>query len=368
MNKHITTHIGLDVHKSSTAIAVARQDRRAEFVGTVGAELKELCQVLKQQGSSEAMRIVYEAGPCGYSLVRALRARGYRCDVIAPAKVARRPGDRIKTDRRDALHLAEQSKAGALTAVWVLEEADEAIRDLSRAREDAVRARLKARQQLQAMLLRYGHRYRGKTRWTAAHERYLAQRSFPYPAQELAYVEYRQMASEGHERVERITEALREQVSRWRLQPVVAALMTLRGIDFVAATTLVAELGDLRRFAHPQELMSFLGLVPSEHTSGNTRRLGAITRTGNGYARRMLVEAAWNYRFPARISRAIQQRQEGQPKAVRDIAWQAQVRLSRRYRALKARQIHHNKICVAVARELAGFVWAIARRVDLPTT
>ena len=142
----------------------------------------------------------------------------------------------------------------------------------------------------------------------------------------------------------------------------------MRAIDIVAATTLVAELGDLRRFAHPQELMSFLGLVPSEHTSGNTRRLGAITRTGNGYARRMLVEAAWNYRFPARISRAIQQRQEGQPKAVRDIAWQAQTRLSRRYRALKARQVHHNTICVAVARELAVFVWAFARRVDLPTT
>jgi len=366
MSKHITTHVGLDVHKNSTAVAVATPERRAEFVGTIGAELKALCRVLQKQGSPEAMQIVYEAGPCGYGLVRALRARGYRCDVIAPAKVARRPGDRVKTDRRDALHLAEQSRAGALTAVWVLEEADEAIRDLSRAREDAVRARLKARQQLQAMLLRYGRRYSGKTRWTSAHERYLAQISFPYPAQELAYVEYRHMANEGHERVQRVTEALREQVQNWRMQPVVAALMTLRGIDFVAATTLVAELGDLRRFAHPRELMSFLGLVPSEHTSGTTRRLGAITRTGNSYARRMLVEAAWNYRFPARISRVLQVRQEGQPKAVRTIAWQAQVRLSRRYRALKARQINHNKICVAIARELSGFVWAIARQVELP--
>ena len=368
MSKHITTHVGLDVHKNSTAIAVAAQGRRAQFVGTAGPQLSELRRVLEGLGSASTMQVVYEAGPCGYGLVRALRKAGYRCDVIAPAKVARRPGDRIKTDRRDALHLAEQSRAGALTAVWVLEAADEAIRDLSRAREDAVRARLKARQQLQAMLLRHGHRYSGKTRWTAAHERYLAQMAFPYPAQELACVEYRQMASEGHERVRRITESLREQVDAWRMQPVVAALMTLRGIDFVAATTLVAELGDLRRFAHPQQLMSFLGLVPSEHTSGNTRRLGAITRTGNGYARRMLVEAAWNYRFPARISRVIQQRQEGQAKAVRDIAWQAQVRLSRRYRALRARQVHHNKICVAVARELAGFVWAIARYVELPHT
>lgn len=368
MNKHITLHVGLDVHKDSIAVAVAERDRRARFIGTIGPQVSELLKVLEHLGSAARMQIIYEAGPCGYSWVRALRRRGYRCDVIAPAKVARRPGDRIKTDRRDALHLAEQSLAGALTAIWVLEEADEAIRDLSRAREDAVRARLKARQQLQAMLLRYGHRYSGKTRWTAAHERYLAQRSFAYAAQELAWVEYRQAVSESQQRVERMTAALREQVQNWRMQPVVAAVMTLRGIDLVAAATLIAELGDLRRFAHPRELMSFLGLVPSEHTSGNSRRLGAITRTGNSHARRMLVEAAWNYRFPARISGALQRRQEDQPQAVREIAWQAQVRLSRRYRALKARQISHNKICVAVARELSGFVWAIARQVEVSAT
>lgn len=364
MTEHITVHVGLDVHKDTTAVAVAAAGRRARFIGTVGPQFSELRKVLERLGSAATMQIVYEAGPCGYALVRALRGEGYRCDVIAPAKVARRPGDRIKTDRRDALHLAEQSRAGALTAVWVLDEADEAIRDLSRAREDAVRARLKARQRLQAMLLRHGRRYSGKTRWTAAHERYLAQISFPYAAQELAYVEYRQTVSEAHQRVERLTEMLREQVNDWCMRPVVTALMTLRGIDFVSATTLVAELGDLRRFAKPRELMGFLGLVPAEHTSGKARRLGAITRTGNGYARRMLVEAAWNYRFPARLSRVLQVRQEGQPKAVREIAWQAQVRLSRRYRALKARQIAHNKICVAVARELSGFVWAIAQQVE----
>ncbi len=364
MTEHITTHVGLDVHKEMTAIAAAEQGKQAQFIGTVGPQLNELRKVLERLGPAPTLQVVYEAGPCGYALARALHGDGYRCDVIAPSKVARRPGDRVKTDRRDAVHLAEQSRAGALTAVWVLDEADEAIRDLSRAREDAVRARLKARQRLQAMLLRHGCRYSGKTRWTAAHERYLAQISFPYAAQELAYVEYRQAVSEAHQRVERLTGSLREQVGSWRMQPVVSALMTLRGIDFVAATTLVAELGDLRRFAKPRELKGFLGLVPSEHTSGNTRRLGAITRTGNGYARRMLVEAAWNYRFPARISRALQVRQEGQPKAVRDIAWQAQVRLSRRYRALKARQIAHNKVCVAVARELSGFVWAIAQQIE----
>ena len=368
MEEYSTTHVGLDVHKDTTAIAVAGPDPGgARFVGTVGSPVGELLKVLSAQGEPASMRIVYEAGPCGYSLVRHLRERGYRCDVIAPAKVARRAGDRIKTDRRDALHLAEQSRAGALTSVWVLDEADEAVRDLSRAREDAVRARLKARQQLQAMLLRHGRRYSGKTRWTRAHERYLAQLSFAYPAQDLAYAEYRAAVREQHERVGRLTEALWDEAQRWRRAGLVRALMTLRGIGRIAAVTLVAELGDLRRFGHPRDLMGFLGLVPSEHTSGNTRRQGAITRTGNGHARRMLVEAAWNYRFPAKMSRALQMRQEGQPKAVRAIAWDAQVRLSRRYRALKARRLAHNKVCVAIARELAGFVWSIAQKAPAPT-
>ena len=362
--RELITHIGLDVHKDSIAIASATFAERGRFIGTVGPELKELLKVVQRVGSAQTLKLVYEAGPCGYGLVRQLRSRGYECDVIAPSKVARRAGDRVKTDRRDALHLAEQSAAGALSAVWVLGEAEEAIRDLSRAREDAVRARLKARQRLAAMLLRHGRRYSGKTKWTAAHERYLAQVTFGYPAQELAYVEYRQAVSDSQARVERLTEALREQVSTWAMRPVVEALMTLRGIDFVAGSTLVAELGDLRRFAHPSELMSFLGLVPSEHTSGQARRLGAITRTGNGYARRMLVEAAWSYRFPARIARALQVRQQGQSKPIRDLSWQAQVRLCRRYRALRARRLHVNKICVAVARELAGYVWAIATKVQ----
>jgi transposase len=210
--------------------------------------------------------------------------------------------------------------------VSVPDEHDEAMRDLSRAREDAVRARLKARQQLKALLLRHGHRYGGKSSWTLAHERYLATVSFAHAPQEIAFVEYRQAVREGHERVERLTEALRAQTEHWRLKPLVAALSSLRGIDFVAAVTLAAEIGDFRRFTHPTELMGFLGLVPSEYTTGESRRQGDITKTGNSHARRVLVEAAWNYRFPARISRVMQLRQEGQPKAVREIAWRAQLR------------------------------------------
>jgi transposase len=283
--------------------------------------------------------------------------------VVAPSKIPKKAGERIKTDRRDALKLASLARAGELTSVTIPDERDEAIRDLTRARVDAVRARLKARQQLQALLLRHGRRYTGKTAWTAAHERQLASISFSHAAQSIAFTEYRQAVSECDTRVRRLSEALAHEVESWRMQPVVGAVMTLRGLDLVAATTVVAELGDLKRFARPRELMGYLGLVPSEHTTGAKRRLGAITKTGNGHVRRVLVEAAWNYRFPARVSRALQVRQEHQPKAIREIAWRAQLRLGHRYRRLKARGLPHNKVCVAIARELAGFIWDIGRHV-----
>lgn len=367
MDEGITTYVGLDVHKDSTAIAVAGSSRDSpRFVGTVGPELAVLLKALRSQGKPTSMRVVYEAGPCGYGLARQLRSRGIGCEVVAAGKMARRPAERIKTDRRDALTLARLARSGDLVTVRVPDERDEAMRDLSRTREDAVRARLKARQQLKALLLRHGHRYSGKSSWTQAHERYLASVSFAYPAQDIAFAEYRQAVREGHERVERITQALRAQCERWRMHPLVAALSSLRGIDFVAAVTLAAEIGDLGRFAHPTELMGFLGLVPSEYSTGNTRRQGHITKTGNGHARRVLVEAAWNYRFPARISRVLQVRQQAQPKAIRDIAWRAQLRLTHRYRRLSSRRLHPNKICVAIARELAGFIWDIGRRVSLP--
>jgi len=366
MNEPITSFVGLDVHKDSTAIAEAEAGRETPgFVGTVGPDLGQLLKALKSLGKPETMLVVYEAGPCGYGLARQLRSRGYACEVVAASKIARRPGERIKTDRRDALTLARLARSGDLVKVMVPDERDEAMRDLSRAREDAVRARLKARQQLKALLLRHGHRYGGKSSWTIAHERYLATMSFAHPAQDIAFAEYRQAVREGHERVERLTEALRSQTQQWRLKGLVAALASLRGIDFVAAVTLAAEIGDFSRFAHPTELMGFLGLVPSEYSTGETRRQGDITKTGNTHARRVLVEAAWNYRFPARISRILQLRQEGQPKAVREIAWRAQLRLTHRYRRLGSRKLHPNKICVAIARELTGFIWDIARQVKV---
>jgi transposase len=365
MSETTTSFVGLDVHKDSTAIAQAEAGREdPRFIGTVGPEIPQLLKALARLARPEHLLVTYEAGPCGYGLARQLHEHGYRCEVIAPNKMPRPKGERLKTDRRDALTLARLARSGDLVKVFIPDERDEAMRDLTRAREDAVRARHKARQQLNALLLRHGYRYTGANRWTVAHERYLADLKFPHPAQYTAFAEYLQAVHEADARITRLTEALREQTEHWRLKPLVRALMSLRGIDFVAAVTLVAEVGDFRRFARPREVMSFLGLVPSEFSSGEHRRQGEITKAGNGHARRMLVEAAWNYRFPARISRLLLTRQEGQSKLIRDIAWRAQLRLTRRFARLRSRQLHQNKICVAVARELAGFIWDIARQVS----
>lgn len=366
MDETTTGFVGLDAHAESTAVGVAELGRAVpRFIGTVGAKFAELAKALSKLGDPSELLIVYEAGPCGYVLARELKRAGYHCEVVAPSKVPRRPGDRVKTDRRDALTLAGLARAGELTFVRVPDERDEAIRDLSRARVDAVRARLKARQQLKALLLRHGRRYLGKTSWNAAHERYLATMSFEHSAQGIAFVEYRQAVSEAQGRVERLSEALAHELERWRMRPLVHALMTLRGVDQLVATTLVAELGELKRFAHPRDLMGYLGLVPSEHTTGEKRRLGAITKTGNTHVRRVLIEAAWNYRFPPRITMPLQKRQEQQPADIRSIAWRAQLRLNHRYRQLTARGVQHNKVCVAIARELAGFLWSIGQQVTI---
>lgn len=369
MKEPITSYVGLDIHKDSVAIAIADTGRAPpRFVGTINPLPSELCKALRRQHCRpENTLLVYEAGPCGYGWVRYLRKQHWRCEVIAPSHITRSPSEqRVKTDRRDALMLARQSRAGDLVLIVVPDARDEAIRDLSRAREDAVAARLRVRQQMKAMLLRHGRDYVPRNSWSQAHERHLATIRFEHPAQEVAFNEYRQAAKEACERVERITQALREQCEHWRMSAVVKALMCLKGFDFVAAVTLVAEMGDLTRFAHPRALMSYLGLVPSEFSSGNTRRQGAITRCGNKHARRILVEAAWNNRFKAQVTRTLEVRQEGQPRIIREISWKAQLRLSKRWRSLSmGRKLNQNKICVAIARELTGFIWDVARHVKL---
>jgi transposase len=287
------------------------------------------------------------------------------CIVIAPLKIPRRPGDRVKTDRRDADQLARLDRAGELTAIHVPEPQDEAVRDLLRARHQVIRHQHRARQQLKMFLLRQNLRYAGTTSWTPKHLRFLATIKMPFAEQQFAFQEMVNLISEAGQRLARYEKHLPGVVAGWRWEPVVHALMSLRGVALLTAATLAAELGDLNRFATAGQLMSYLGLVPSEDTTGGDRKQGGITKMGNGMARRALIEAAWNYRAPARISRTVLARHEGLPKAVTDVAWAAQTRLHHRYNHLT--RVRHKKSTVAAAalgRELAGFVWAIGRMVQ----
>ena len=361
MSNSVTHYIGLDVHKDTIAIAVAKANSRAQptFIGTTQYSAKQIRKALSKVGTPSTMRLCHEAGPCGYGLARELHALGIDCDVIAPSRVPRRPADKIKTDRRDALLLARLHRAGELTSVKIPDPNDEAVRDLVRAREDAVNARRRARQQLAAFLLRHGQRYTGGSAWTKRYQMYLSRLKFDNPIHHTVFGEARLALTAADNRVDRADQALRDHVESWRWIDTVRGLMTLRGVNLIAGTTLVAELGDFRRFACPSALMSYVGLVPSEHSSGNHQQRGRITKTGNQHARRILIESAWNYRFPARVGETIQPRLVGQPQEIVDIAWKAQLRLCKRFRKLKARGVHHNKVCTAVARELLGFVWDI---------
>jgi transposase len=369
MNEVIKLFVGLDVHKDPIAVAVAEAGRApARLVGTIGHDVNRLLKMLARYGEpATQVQLVYEAGPTGYGLQRALARRGYRTQVIAPSLIPKRAGDRIKTDRRDSLRLAELARAGELRAIWIPDPADEAIRDLARAREDAVNARTQVRQQLKGFLLRHDVRYAGRTSWSKTYYRWLATLHFGETGAQTAFTDYWQAVSAADERVARLTTALVESIAGWRFESIVAALQALRGIDQVSAIGLMAEIGDIGRFAHPRQLMGYLGLVPSEASTGERVVRGSITKTGNAHARRLLTEAAWNYRFQPRIGIRAQRRAEDLPQAIRDVAWKAQLRLSGRFRRLRARGVHLNKVCTAVARELAGFVWAVARaRTELP--
>ena len=275
------------------------------------------------------------------------------------------PGSDAALERRsgedrpaDALKLCRLARAGELTPIHVPDELDEAMRDLVRAREDAVAMQRQARQRLGALLLRNDVRYNGKTAWTPAHRRWIAELKLPHGAQHIAFEEYAQAVDEAGKRIEA---AIRQELIHWRWAPVVQALEAFRGIRTIHAVRLVAELGDLSRFASARHLMGYLGLVPSENSTGTRRRQGAITKTGNSSARRALVEAAWAYRYGARVSVGIAKRQSGLPKTVTDLAWAAQLRLCARYRRLSVRGLPRNKIIVAIARELSGFVWALGQ-------
>jgi transposase len=361
--KKNTIFVGLDVHKSSIDVALADSGRDSDvrFYGTIGGDLDSLHKVVRKiQSSGATLRFVYEAGPCGYDIYRSLTERGFDCAVIAPSKIPRKSGDRIKNDRRDALNLARLHRAGELTAVYVPATEDEAMRDLTRGREDAVKALRVAKQVLLAFILRHGHRYSGRTHWSKAHWNWIAEIKMPHRSQQIVLQEYVHGVREQLDRVQRLTGQVQELVPLWRWAPVVKSLQALRGVSLIVATTTVAELGDLTRFDSPRELMAYLGLVPSLHSTGTTTRRGGITKTGNGHVRRALTEAAHAYSHPARESRTLTTRLEGLPQEVRDIAWKAQVRLCGRFRKLIERGKNKNAVVTATARELAAFMWAIA--------
>lgn len=362
MNEFNQVYVGLDVHQATIAVAVARPGRgEPDYHGTIansGSALRKLLKQLSRPG--EALSFCYEAGPCGYGLYRELTALGHGCAVVAPSLIPRKAGERLKTDRRDALMLARLHRAGELTAVWVPDQEQEAIRDLTRAREDMKSLELKCRQRLGAFLLRHGRVYAGKSRWTQAHFHWLESVKFDSPVQQIVLQEYLDTVKSMQRRVADLEAQMHEALAGWSLGTVAHALMALRGVSLITAMTVLAELGDLSRFDSPRELMAYLGLVPSEHSSGGSRRQGSITRTGNGHVRRVLVEAGWNYRFPARKTRVIEARAAKTSAGVQAIAWHAQKRLCGRYRALLAAGKLKQQVTTAVARELAGFIWAIA--------
>ena len=368
MSQSSTLFIGMDVHKDSIAVAYVSHDHGAEvtYLGAIGTRQCDIDQLIrKMQSKAKHLIFIYEAGPCGYWLYRYLTRKDYDCWVVAPSLIPKKPGDRVKTDRRDAVQLARLARSGDLTVVYVPKVEDEAIRDLTRAREDAISDLKSAKFRLKAFLLRQDIRYVGRANWGPAHLRWLSEVVCPTPAQHIVFQEYVRAVTEHTERLQRLEQELHDQVTAWRLHPVVEALQALRGVQFTVAVTMVAEMGDLTRFENPRELMKFLGLIPSEYTSGPQRRQGSITKAGNTHARRALVEGAWAYRYPAKVSRHLQLRLEKQPKVIQDISWKAQVRLCKRDRRLVARGKHANVVTVAIARELAGFIWAIATQVPI---
>jgi transposase len=354
-------YVGLDVHKEKIMIAIAQADRTAPlYYGEIANTEEAIAKAIRKVIGQEDVAFCYETGPCGYGLYRQITDMGYRCDVVAPSLIPKKSGNRVKTTRRDSLSLAGLYRAGELTSVWVPNKEQEAMRDLTRAREDMKAMERHSRQRLGGFLLRQGKVYPGRSRWTQAHFRWLEGVRFETATQQIVLQEYIDMVKHAQGRVKAMEEEMRKALDGWKLKEVVEGLMALRGIDLIAAMTIVAELGDISRFESPRQLMAHLGLVPSEHSRGEKRKQGGITRTGNGHVRRVLVEGSWSYRLPARKTAHLRRKADKTSEAVREIAWKAQKRLCKRFWYLINKGKLPVESCTAVARELVGFIWAIA--------
>lgn len=366
MGEYTGVFVAFDTSKAKNAVAIADSGRDGEvrYLGEIANTREATLKLVKKlEAKHGRLQICYEAGPTGYGLYRQITALGHDCMVVAPSLIPSRPGDRVKTNRRDAIGLVKLLRAGELTAVWVPDEVHEAVRDLVRARDAAVGDLRARRQRVTSFLLRHGRSFPGKTAWGARHARWLAEQRFSHPAQQIAFQEACDAVRDGESRLARLTAAIVEFVPQWSMAPLVEAFQAVRGINLISAATLLAEVGDLRRFDTPRQLMGYLGLVPSERSTGDNIKRGGITKAGNTRARRTMVESAWSYRHPPRVGKVKLYQIQRVPAVVREIAWKAQSRLTARYRALTGRGKRNTVAVTAVARELAAFLWAIAREV-----
>jgi transposase len=357
------TFVGLDTHKQTISVVLAESGRAGEvrYVGKIANRPEAVARLVRRLAKQHGkLRFSYEAGPCGYGLYRQIVELGHDCVVAAPSLIPRRPGERVKTDRRDGAALAKSDRAGELVAVCVPEPADEAMRDLVRARQAAVETLGQQRQRLLSFLLRQGHIYEGEKHWTKTHRRWLAGLAFEHVAHRVVFQEALEAIGEAEARLARLAQQIEALLPGWRWHAVVSALQAMRGVALVTAATLVAEIGDFRRFANPRQLMAYLGLVPSEHSSGPRVHRGGITKAGNARVRRVLDEAAWSYLHGPKVGAALAARRAGLSKPVRDIAWKAQLRLTARFRHLLAKGKKRPVAVTAIAREMVGFLWAIA--------
>jgi transposase len=358
--------VALDTAKLRNAVAIADASRNGEvrYLGEIdNAEAETRKLVAKLASKHTRLTFCYEAGPTGYGLYRLIKSMGHDCIVVAPSLIPSKPGDRVKTNRRDVINLVKLLRAGELTAVWVPDERHEAMRDLVRARDAAIKDYRIKRQNVSSLLLRLGHHYPGKKTWGRAHINWLTGLKLEHREQRIAFEEMLLAVGQVRERIERLEKAMREAVADWTLAPVIEAVQAMRGIDVVGAITFLAELGDLSRFENPRQLMAYLGLTPSERSTGESVNRGGITKAGNARARRLLIEAAWSYRFPPRVSKDMQARITAAPRTARDIAWKAQMRLCGRFRTLTRKGKRPTIVVTAIARELSAFIWAINRQV-----
>ncbi|QDI90701.1 IS110 family transposase [Salicibibacter halophilus] len=369
--KDNTKFVGLDVSKERISVAIAEVGRgMPRYYGVIPNTPEAIRQLIKKLGNTENLQVCYEAGVTGYGLYRLFLKLGIECEVIAPGLIPQRPGDRVKTDKRDAIRLAQLFRAGELTSVYVPTEEDEALRDLVRAREDAKEDELRAKHRITKLLLRYSispPKEVGKN-WSYKYRKWIQTLTFKHSALSVAFQEYLQHINEIEERVKRLEKEIEQQSTQGVHAPMIQALQCLRGVALITATSLVAEIGSFQRFQSPKQLMAYTGLVPSESSSGDLRKQGSITKTGNRHVRRLLIESSWSYRYQPAVKGKLKKRIDGQPGSIQTISWNAQQRLHKKYFRLLLKGKSSGTAVTAVARELAGFVWAVAQEADEQTT